>query len=181
MKDKDKVHALRTYTHLAASLADCMSALRERHGDLEEAKALLGDRGFAKRKGSILRLAVDRNAPAGWSYIVTKAHIYLQLGPERYRKADALSMPSAVWDEDDFAEIESCFRQFTEGRGYNKDNPVEGVGIGGFYAALYTLHFRLAEQRTTLVDDSQAFIDEMVFEHLTNDRTLTLYNKVAKD
>lgn len=181
MKDKDKVHALRTYTRLAASLADCMKALKGARGDLEQAKALLVDRGFGEGKGSIFHLAADSNAPAGWSYIVSKAHLYLQIGPDRYRKADALGMPSADWDDDDLAAIESCFRQITEGRGYSKDNPVEGVGIGGFYAALYTLHFRLAEQRATLVDDSQAFIDEMVFEHLTKDLTLTLYNKVATD
>jgi hypothetical protein len=172
LNDKEKLHELRTYTHLAASLADCMNALKEAQGDLDQAKALLVDRGFGKRKGSIFHLAADSNAPAGWSYIVTKAH---------HRKADGLGMPSADWDDDDLAAIESCFRQITEGRGYTRDNPVQGVGIGGFYAALSTLHFRLVEQRATLADDEQAFNDEMVFEHLADQRTLTLYNKVAKD
>jgi hypothetical protein len=181
LKDREKLHELRIYTHLAASLPDCMEALTQAQGDLDQAKALLVDQGFDRREPRIFNQPVDGNAPKGWSYILTKAGIYLRLGPDRYRKADFFGLPRAEWDDDLLGEIESCFRQFAEGRGYRSDSPVEGVGISGFSAAINTLHFRLVEQRASLADDSQAFIDEMVLEHMMDHRAVTLYNKVPID
>lgn len=181
LKEREKLHELRIYTHFAASLPDCMEALTQAHGDLDRAKALLVDQGCAQRKTGIFNRPVDGEVPKGWSYILTKAGLYLRLGPDRYRKADFFGLPRADWDDDLLAEIESCFRQFADGRGYSSDRPVEGVGISGFSAALHTLHFRLVEQRASLTDDSQAFIDEMVLEHVMDHHAVTLYNKVPID
>jgi hypothetical protein len=49
-------------------------------------------------------------------------------------------------DPEALQEIESCFEQFLQGKGYQETHPVEGVSVGGFYAALSTLHFERVQQ-----------------------------------
>jgi len=41
-------------------------------------------------------------------------------------------MPNEEWDEETFLEIEACFRQFLDGKGYKRDNPVRNVTVVGF-------------------------------------------------
>ena len=86
---------------------------------------------------------VPADAPAAWAYILAKIDLYLSLGAKKYRKLDALHMPDAAWDEDTLQDILRCFQQFAAGKGYRADKPTEGVTVGGFYAAMQTLHFSL--------------------------------------
>ena len=181
MKDRDKVRALRARTHLAASLPTCAAVLDETKGDLQQAKALLMDRGHFGSQRAAFGRVVDPDAPAGWGYILAKADLYLRLGPARYREADAFGMPSADWDDDVLAGIASCFRQFADGKGYRGDNPLIGVGIEAFYGVVTTLHFELVQQSATASSDGRAFIDAMLLEHVVDGRRITLFNAVPRD
>ena len=131
---------------------------------------------------------VPADAPAAWAYILAKIDLYLSLGAKKYRKLDALHMPDAAWDEDTLQDILRCFQQFAAGKGYRADKPTEGVTVGGFYAAMQTLHFSLAQQSTTQLcnDEGQskkqpAFLDKMLFKHAVSGQSLPLFNAVAHD
>lgn len=176
---KENLRELRKYTNNTASLAECVKALNKADGDFEKAKDFLAQSGYAERKKPIFSFDVPEDAPPVWVYILSKIHSYLKFGPDIYRKGDALGMPDAEWDEETLREIESCFRQFSDGKGYSEVNPVENVSVGGFYAATNTLHFAMAEQTASYSNDEKSFIDCMLFEHLIDKRTIRLFNKVA--
>jgi hypothetical protein len=177
--DKRALCELRKATRDTAPLGECVRALEAAGGDLEQAKRILGEAGYLPKRKAWLPFRVPDDAPEGvWAYILAKASLYLRLGPERYRKGDYFGMPAEECDPRTLAEIRSCYEQMLEGRGYRRDAPTEGVGIGGFYEALATLHFRSTEQRARPTDDRLYFIDEIDFVHVMDGRTVTLYNKV---
>lgn len=136
-------------------------------------------------KGKRTETPVPSDAPDAWVYILAKIDLYLSLGTDKYRKLDALHMPDAAWDEDTLQEILCCFRQFAAGKGYRDDRPTENVSIGGFYAAMKTLHFSLVQQSVTLPKEEErhegqlAFVDKMLFKHAMFRQSLSLFNKVV--
>jgi hypothetical protein len=177
--DKRLLRDLRQATREAVPLGACVRALDAAGGDLERAKRILGDAGYLPQPKAWPPFRVPEDAPEGvWPYILAKASLFLRLGPERYRKGDYFGMPDEECGPRTLDAIRSCYEQMLEGRGYRRDAPIEGVGIGGFYHALATLHFRGAEQRARPADDRLHFIDEIDFVHLMDGRTVTLYNKV---
>ena len=121
------------------------------------------------------------DAPAAWVYILAKIDLYFSLGTDKYRKLDALHMPDAYWDEETQQEILSCFQQFSAGKGYRADNPTESISVGGFYAAMKTLHFTLVQQSVTLPREDEregqlVFVDEMHFKHAMFRQGLSVFN-----
>jgi len=127
---------------------------------------------------------VPSDAPAAWVYILAEIDIYFSLGADKYRKLDALDMPDAAWDEDTLQEILNCFQQFAAGRGYRADKPTESISVGGFYAAMTTLHFKLVQQSVTLPkeerDGQLVFVDKMLFKHAMFRQGLSLFNRVEQ-
>jgi hypothetical protein len=166
------IHQLRQLTHNAFGLAQCQQALVQTHGDVHQARALLVN---DPKKPSVLdHVAAD--APPLWAYLITKVVHYQRVGCDIYRKHDAFGMPLVSWDPETLQEIESCFEQFLQGKGYQENHPVEGISIGGFYAALTTLHFEMVEQ--SAVQRGEYFIDAILFAHRVEGNTLELFNKV---
>ena len=128
---------------------------------------------------------VPSDAPGAWVYILAKIDLYFSLGADKYRKLDALQMPDASWDEETQQEILSCFQQFAAGKGYRADNPTESISVGGFYAAMKTLHFTLVQQSVTLPREDEregqlVFVDEMHFKHAMFRQCLSLFNRVEQ-
>ena len=173
---KEKLQELRKLTNYTASLSECKSALNNADGDIEKAKDILADSGYIDNSKFRFYVDVPDDAPSKWAYILSKVNQYLKHGPEVYRKGDALGMSDEDWDEETYQEIEACFRQFLDGRGYDKDNPVENVGVGEFYEAMRTLHFE--EVKRVASYDGDVIIDDMVFEHVVDKDMIRLFNSV---
>jgi len=176
-----KVRELRKCTNNRARLSECLEALNKAEGDFERAKTFLNDLGLIERPKipfySFI-FSIPKDAPSAWRYILAKANRYLRLGPDTYRKADYFGMPDAECDEETLREIESCFRQFLNYKGYLEANPIENVSISGFYAAMRTLHFE-EEQRASFHSDLGVVLDSMLFEHVVDKRSIRLFNKVV--
>ncbi len=176
--DIQKIHVLREYSNYAARLTQCIEALDSAEGDVEKAKTYLDNCGYLERSKIPFNMNIPEETPAEWPYILGKVSLYLRLGPAIYRKADYFGMPEVGWPAETLDEIESCFRQFLAGKGYLESNPVENVSIKGFYAATRTLHFEVKKQIATLTDDRRFFIDDLLFEHVHDGRTVRFFNKV---
>lgn len=174
-----KLHELRKITNYAVGFTECKDALGKAGGDTEKAKDILVDCGYVERVKTPSYLYVPDDAPSMWAYILAKVNLYFRLGRDVYRKADYFGMPSAEWDEEKLNEMESCFHQFADQKGYRKDNPVENVSVEGFYAATRTLHFSVIEQAATFNRDDHTALDDMLFEHVVTKDTVRLYNKVG--
>ena len=128
---------------------------------------------------------VPSDAPDAWVYILAKIDLYFSLGADKYRKLDALHMPDAAWDRDTLQEILNCFQQFAAGKGYRADKPTESISVGGFYAAMTTLHFKLVQQSVTLPKENErdgdlVFEDKMLFKHVMIGQSLSLFNRVEQ-
>ena len=166
-------------------MGGCQRALSEAGGDLEKAKAILDQWGFVQSRPGLRGMAtqIPTDAPDGWGYVMAKVDLYLRLGADKYRKSDACQMPDVAWDENILREILCCFEQFIVGKGYRADNPIDNVSIGGFYAALKTLHFNMMAQQATLATQEQdaeiEFLDQIRFKHAMLSQGLCLFNKSA--
>ena len=175
---KEKLQELRNFTNYTAALSECISALNKASGDFKKAKDILAESGYIDNSKFRFYVDVPNDAPSKWAYILTKVNRYLKHGPDIYRKSDALEMPSEDWDEEICQEIESCFRQFLDGKGYKRDNPVRNVTVVGFYAATEALHFQVIEQAGCMGADGNGILDDMLFEHVVDKETIKLFNSV---
>ena len=116
--------------------------------------------------------------PEGFGYVHYKAYLYLKVGPDGYRKRDALQMPPEDWSCATLQAIEHGCRQPSTWRGISADIPLEGIGIDGFYRLVNLFHFRVVHQLLLDTDDDGFFTDEMSITHIVNGNVLTLYNRV---
>ncbi len=177
--------ALRRRTHYALNLKACMEILRLAGGDVDLAADLLLNQDATCDLQHLFGCDVPEGAPRYWLYVMCKAKTYLKLGPERYRRLDAINMPDEDWDENTLAEIASCFQQFLDGKGWHPDCPVEHVSLDGFYDAAQTLFFFPLQQNTHACDQaddgSTACIYILEMEEVGTDNTLTFYYKGAAD
>lgn len=174
------IQELRSFSKNKAGIQDCLNALNESGGDVEKAKDVLEKRGFIQHSKQIAGLRVPSDAPDEWAYVIGKVDYYLKHGADIYRKGDYFHMPMAEWNPDVLKDIESCFRQFAEGKGYIEGNPVENVSIPGVYSAINTLHFEVVDQMCKTPDKGEGFLDVMSIEHVVTKRKLDLFVQSMK-
>ena len=115
--------------------------------------------------------------PDVFGYLHYKSFLYLQLGPEKYRKGDFFQLPPKDWPQSLLDAVKSGCEQILMWRGLSKDRPLENIGIKGFYALLHLFHFKLKAQ-AAFDGGSGMFLDKMEMEHVADSRTITLYNNV---
>lgn len=177
--------ALRRRTHYTLNLKACMEILRQAGGDVDLAVDLLNQDATCDLQ-HLFGINVPEGAPRYWLYVMCKAKTYLTLGPERYRRLDVINMPDEDWDANTLAEIASCFQQFSDGKGWHPDCPVEHVSLDGFYDALQTFHLYFPRQQSIPLcdpadDGSTACIYILEAEEVGTDNTMTFYYKGAAD
>ena len=113
-------------------------------------------------------------------YVRTKAKNMAELGVDGYREQDALRRPPADWDQDDLDAVYRGCQQIADGRGLDRDNPMEEIGIPGCYALIHTLHFKAVGQQATFRGDD--ILDEMRCVHsVTGSFPGALFNLVVPE
>lgn len=95
--------------------------------------------------------------PSPFAYMHTKAQRFCKIGPEKYRKSDALGMPNEDWPTEILDAISRGMTQVCEFRGWTQETPFEGIGIPGFYALMETLHFD-CESQSLVAQDASGFL-----------------------
>lgn len=121
----------------------------------------------------------SKDLSPAYSNIKTKAQIYLKWGAARYRKGDSFSMPDANWEDDSLAAVKRGMEQILLDHGLCRQQPLTGLGIGGFYALAQTLHFQVTQQFASSCE-SGGFLDEMHLEHCVTGQPLVLFNRVFR-
>jgi len=115
----------------------------------------------------------------GYVYIYTKAYLYLQMGPDVYRKQDPFKLPAVDSDPEDLAAIESGCRQILDGDGFSAERPLKRIGISGFYRLLELFHFSMVRQSIGgKASSGKGFVDKMLMRHVMDERLINLYNEV---
>lgn len=119
---------------------------------------------------------------------VADAQAYLDHGHEAWREADSLASPQDELDPEDLElldldrqEVLDGYRigmeQLAAGLGLDREHPLEGLDIDGFYRLARLMHWEQKLQK--LANSSPTWIiDEMILEHAVTGERITLFNKV---
>lgn len=122
---------------------------------------------------------IPSEVPVTFVYLLSKAKVYLEKGPDRYRADDFFAMPPKDWPEELLSVVQNGMEQICNFRGYSLNDPFTGLGIGGFYALLATLHFEREIQFLREMSDA-TIMDEMHMTHRVIGNRIVLYNVVSK-
>ncbi|MBP6871949.1 MAG: hypothetical protein KBC43_08080 [Bacteroidales bacterium] len=76
-------------------------------------------------------------------------------------------------------KVKDGCRQLLDDKGYSEENPLEDIGIDGFYSLLDLFHFAVIEQRAMVCDDGH-YIDMVIAQNEISGVNVVLYNKVEK-
>ena len=112
-------------------------------------------------------------------YIFTKAELYLEIGPDNYRKEDFFQQPPLNLDTVDMESIRYGCEQIVEGRGFNYSTPLQGLGVSGFYRLMELFHFQFESRKTKYsfkYEEEKGALDIMTFTHQMDDRKATLFH-----
>ena len=123
--------------------------------------------------------ALPADIPPKFVYFLNKAELYLKIGPERHRQADALGMPDESFSPGEMYAIRRGMEQICQSRGYTPEKPFVDLDIAGFYALMRTLHFNLARQVLAEYREADGeILDEMHMAHVLDGEEIVLYNLV---
>lgn len=125
----------------------------------------------------LLKLPEYTDAPPGFYYILTKAQLYLKLGPKKYRKIDYFKLPAEATEEDELESIETGMNQLLDGCGYSAAKPLR-LSVRGFYCLVEVLHFSVVSQSALFA--SGGILDCMECMHSVNGSAIALYNFVPE-
>ena len=121
---------------------------------------------------------VGLDVPDRFHYLHFKAFVYLLLGPETYRSHDALGIPPTEWPALTLDVVQRGCEQLVRWRGPTPTEPVEGIGVGGYYALLRLLHCAATRVQTLASAQSDCLLDQMRARHDVDGDEITLYNLV---
>jgi hypothetical protein len=115
----------------------------------------------------------------GFVYLQAKACYFVKIGPETYRRNDALGRPDADMDEEEVAVLMHGMKQLADGAGEEPDRPLTGIGIRGFNDMRHTIHLEFDGREFVGKTDTE-FLDRMWCRHVVTDEVIELYNLVPK-
>jgi hypothetical protein len=117
--------------------------------------------------------------PGLYAYLQSKAKRYLEVGPDAYREGDFFDMPPSEWDQDTLDLVAAGMEQLVAGHGAEKEDPLTGLGIHGFYAMMAVMHFKLKSQALIAGGGRNHNLDRMCMRHRVDGRSVGLYNLVT--
>lgn len=103
-----------------------------------------------------------------FAYIFSKSYQFLKVGPDIYRKNDALQEPSLDYSIDDIQTITNGCNQIMSGVGLVPEKPFTGLDVYGFSALFRMFHFISIARKTihnAVVNGVKGAIDTITFEH----------------
>ena len=121
----------------------------------------------------------DVVVPDVFWYLHFKAFAFVRVGPDEYRRHDALQQPPENLPATRLHAIQRGCDQILQFQGLSPDRPLEGIGVDGFYALLRLFHFELDQQAVLGTGAIETVLDQMKMRHVVDGQELTLYNLVT--
>jgi hypothetical protein len=112
------------------------------------------------------------------AYLHEKARLFILLGAEKYRKMDFFSQPDESFKEEEIEIIRQGCHQILEGKGVTAENPLENIGVSGFYDLMQLFHFEPVQRKSKpiSINGSKGILDQITFEHLIEESKVTYFN-----
>ena len=121
-----------------------------------------------------------KERPPGSGYLITKAERFLKLGPDIYRKGDALNQPPENIDENTLAAFVKGCEQICAGIGFTKGTPIEGLNIPQGYDLARLFHFEVSRQEIAEKEFGKWTTDKVLWKHFITDKEITIYIRVIQ-
>jgi hypothetical protein len=112
------------------------------------------------------------------AYLYSKAELFILLGADKYRKGDFFNEPQTN-EAEELKILHSGCLQICNGKGFNPENPMVGIGVFGFYDLMRLFHFEAIYRETNHsfeFNGKKGALDGITFEHGIDGRTTSLYN-----
>jgi hypothetical protein len=117
--------------------------------------------------------------PDVFGYLHFKAFVFLTVGPDGYRLIDAFHLPPEHLPASRLDAIRRGCEQIVRWHGVSPHQPLQDIGVSGFYALLRLFHFQTVRQEALATDLPGVVLDKMHMKHVVDGREITLYNKVT--
>lgn len=114
-----------------------------------------------------------------FGYIYFKAQLFLEIGPEKYRKDDAFHQPPIDFDSNDIEILNNGCRQILDGAGLIPEKAFTNLDVSGFSALFRMFHFSSISRKTKysfILNGKKGILDCITFEHQVDGSRVTYYN-----
>ena len=114
-----------------------------------------------------------------FGYIYFKAQLFLEIGPEKYRKEDAFHQPPIDFDSNDIEILKNGCKQILDGAGLIPEKAFTNLDVLGFSALFRMFHFSSISRKTKysfLLNGKKGVLDQITFEHVVDGTRVTYYN-----
>ena len=112
-------------------------------------------------------------------YIRHKAKRFLELGPEIYRKADALKKPPQDLEPVCLEGLFDLCGQLVAGKGFDAESPLTTSHVPVSFALIDLFHFEVAERRSNY-GLANGILDVFLCRHSVTGREVTLFVLVVE-
>lgn len=110
-------------------------------------------------------------------YVLTKADLYLKMGPEKYMRQDFFGMPDIEWNDDELETVSDGCRQILEGNGFTPEKPFVNLDVTGFRQLFSLFHFENTGRETSNLGEGK-FLDKIELRYVMDGGSVTWYNMV---
>lgn len=128
---------------------------------------------FESLSEKLKELAIASN----YEYIKVKAERLLKIGLSEYIKNDVFTDELEVRFRNDDVLIGAC-KKITEYFGLTIETRFKGLTVSEFYDLMRLFHFQGTAQHMIKLEGQK--VDEIIFEHLVTNQTMTLFNEPYK-
>ncbi len=114
----------------------------------------------------------------GSEYLRSRAMLYIDAGPADFSHSNYFGLPGKYLSEKDAGILRDGCIQIFGNRGFTQDEPLENLGIIGFYKLMRIFHFHVIGQ-AIVAQSRECIIYAITLEHILDKSTLVLYNKIT--
>jgi len=114
-----------------------------------------------------------------FSYIFSKAWLFIKLGPDKYRKNDAFNQPPSDFDDEILEILMKGCRQVLKGFGMSKEKPFTELDVLGFSGLFKMFHFHEIKRQCKhgfILNGNKGALDCITFQHLMDGSQIVYFN-----
>ena len=113
----------------------------------------------------------------GFVYLQAKACYFVKIGPETYRRNDALGRPDADMDEEEVAVLMHGMKQLADSAGEEPDRPLTGIPASTTWPTHFTSNTTAGRSSG---GTGAVVLDRMIRRHIVTGEVIHLYNPLPK-
>lgn len=116
----------------------------------------------------------------GVNYIRAKATMYLRIGADAYRSADAFHQPDIQLSEENLEAVEHGVAEIANGHGFVASKPLTSVPAKFSHSLTRLFHYQVIAQAARRSGDGLSILDALLCRHMVDGREIVLFNRIPR-